>query len=146
MSRASYRPKGIVVQSTGNLCTSLCACSLSPVWLLQPRGLSPARLLCSWDFPDKNTVVGYRFLLQGIIPTQGPNLSLLHLLHSLPAEPPRKPLVLQPTDDLLLSHFSRVQLCDPIDGSPPGSPVHGIFQARVLEWVAIAFSDGTELI
>jgi len=32
-------------------------------------------------------------------------------------------------------------LCDPIDGSPPGSPVHGIFQARVLEWVAIAFSN-----
>ena len=35
---------------------------------------------------------------------------------------------------------SRPTLCDPIDGSPPGSPVHGIFQARVLEWVAIAFS------
>ena len=33
-------------------------------------------------------------------------------------------------------------LCDPIDGSPPGSPVSGIFQARVLEWVAIAFSVG----
>ena len=32
-------------------------------------------------------------------------------------------------------------LCDPIDGSPPGSSVHGIFQARVLEWGAIAFSD-----
>ena len=31
-------------------------------------------------------------------------------------------------------------LCSPIDGSPPGSPVPGIFQARVLEWVAIAFS------
>ena len=31
-------------------------------------------------------------------------------------------------------------LCDPIDGSPPGSSVHGIFQARVLEWGAIAFS------
>ena len=31
-------------------------------------------------------------------------------------------------------------LCDPIDGSPPGSPVPGILQARVLEWVAIAFS------
>ena len=29
-------------------------------------------------------------------------------------------------------------LCDPIDGSPPGSSVHGILQARVLEWVAIA--------
>ena len=31
-------------------------------------------------------------------------------------------------------------LCDPIDGSLPGSSVHGIFQARVLEWGAIAFS------
>ena len=31
-------------------------------------------------------------------------------------------------------------LCDPIDGSPPGSPVPGILQARVLEWGAIAFS------
>ena len=35
---------------------------------------------------------------------------------------------------------SCLTLCDPIDGSPPGSPIHGIFQARVLEWVAIAFS------
>ena len=32
-------------------------------------------------------------------------------------------------------------LCDPMDCSPPGSSVHGIFQARVLEWGAIAFSD-----
>ena len=32
-------------------------------------------------------------------------------------------------------------LCDPMDGSPPGSSVHGIFQARALEWVAIAFSQ-----
>ena len=32
-------------------------------------------------------------------------------------------------------------LCDPIDGSPPGSPVPGILQARVLEWVAISFSS-----
>jgi len=32
-------------------------------------------------------------------------------------------------------------LCDPIDGSPPGSPVPGILQARILEWVAIAFSN-----
>ena len=31
-------------------------------------------------------------------------------------------------------------LCDPIDGSPPGSPVPGILQARILEWVAISFS------
>ena len=37
---------------------------------------------------------------------------------------------------LLLSCFS-----DPIDGSPPGSPVPGILQARTLEWVAISFSN-----
>ena len=35
-------------------------------------------------------------------------------------------------------------LCDPIDGSPPGSSVHRIFQARVLEWGAIAFSDSCD--
>ena len=32
-------------------------------------------------------------------------------------------------------------LCDPIDGSPPGTPIPGIFQARTLEWVAISFSN-----
>ena len=37
---------------------------------------------------------------------------------------------------LLLSRFSRVRLCDPIDGSPLGSSVPGILQARILEWVA----------
>ena len=42
---------------------------------------------------------------------------------------------------LLLSRFSRVQLCDPIDSSPPGSPIPGILQARTLEWVAISFSN-----
>ena len=34
-------------------------------------------------------------------------------------------------------------LCDPMDCSPPGSPVHGIFDARILEWVAIFFSRGS---
>ena len=42
---------------------------------------------------------------------------------------------------LLLSRFSRVRLCDPVDGSPPGSPEPGILQARTLEWVAISFSN-----
>ena len=32
-------------------------------------------------------------------------------------------------------------LCDPIDGSPPGSPVPGILQATILEWIAISFSN-----
>ena len=36
---------------------------------------------------------------------------------------------------------SCLTLCDPIDGSPPGSPVPGILQARILEWVAISFSN-----
>ena len=39
------------------------------------------------------------------------------------------------------SHQSCPTLCDPIDGSPPGSPVPGILQARILEWVAISFSN-----
>ena len=37
---------------------------------------------------------------------------------------------------------SCLTLCDPRDGSPPGSPVPGILQARTLEWVAISFSPG----
>ena len=45
---------------------------------LQPHGLQPAMLLCPWDFPGKNTGVGCHFLLQGIFPTQGLNLRLLH--------------------------------------------------------------------
>ena len=36
-------------------------------------------------------------------------------------------------------------LCNPIGGSPPGSPVPGILQARILEWVAISFSRGSSL-
>ena len=42
---------------------------------------------------------------------------------------------------LLLSRFSRVWLCDPMDSSPPGYPIPGILQARTLEWVAISFSN-----
>ena len=42
---------------------------------------------------------------------------------------------------LLLSRFSCVRLCDPMDCSLPGSTVHGILQARTLEWVAISFSN-----
>ena len=37
---------------------------------------------------------------------------------------------------------SCLTLCDPLDGSPPGSTVHGISQVRILEWVAIPFSRG----
>ena len=39
--------------------------------------------------------------------------------------------------------LSRVRLCDTMDCSPPGSSIHGIFQARILGWVAISFSRGS---
>ena len=45
---------------------------------LQPHGLQPARLLCPWDSPGKNTGVGSLSLLQGIFPTQELNQGLLH--------------------------------------------------------------------
>ena len=51
---------------------------ISRIWLLQPHGLQPTRLLCPWDFPGKNTGVGWHFLLQGIFLTQESNLCLLH--------------------------------------------------------------------
>ena len=37
---------------------------------------------------------------------------------------------------------SNPTLCDPMDGTPPGSSIHGILQAKILEWVAISFSRG----
>ena len=70
----------------------------------------------------------------------------------LPAKPPGKP-----TNDFIHYHFHVViicdtlkvlvpqlclTLCDPMDCSPPGSSVHGILQTRILEWVAISFSQG----
>ena len=48
---------------------------------LGPHALNPSRLLCPWDFPDKNIGVGCHFLFQGIFHTQGLNLCLLPLLH-----------------------------------------------------------------
>ena len=49
--------------------------------------------------------------------------------------------ILKLTADASKSLQSCLTLCDPIDGSPPGSPVPGILQARTLEWVAISFSN-----
>ena len=57
-------------------------------------------------------------------------LTYLGLLFELHAAAAAKSLQSYPT------------LCDPIDGSPPGSPVPGTLQARTLEWVAISFSNG----
>ena len=80
---------------------------------------------------------GCHFLLQRIFPNQGSNLCLLHWqADSLP---------LSHQGNCILQYAKSLQLCptlcDPIDGSPPGSPVPGTLQARTLEWVAISFSN-----
>ena len=71
----------------------------------RPHGLQPTRILHLWDFPGKNIGAGCHFLFQCM---------------------------------KVKSESEVDQLCptlsDPMDCSPPGSSVHGIFQARVLEW------------
>ena len=63
----------------------VCLCVSHSVWLFVIHGLWPARLLCPWDSPGKNTGVGSCSLCQGIFLTQGSKLGLLHgrqiLLH-----------------------------------------------------------------
>ena len=75
----------------------------------------PTRLPRPWDSPGENTGVGCHFLLQCM---------------------------------KVKSESQVVQSCpilrNPMDCSTPGSPIHGIFQARVLEWGAIAFSHEKE--
>ena len=78
---------------------------------VRPHGLQPTRLPRPWDSPGKNTGVGCHFLLQCMKAK-----SQSEVAQSCPT------------------------LSDLMDCSPPGSSVHGIFQARVLEWGAIAFS------
>ena len=111
----------------------------------------------------KNTGVDRLSLLQGIFPTQELNQGLLHcrqILYQLNHQ--GSPRILEWIDYPFSSGYSwprnqtRVSritaaaakslqscqtLCDPIDSSPPGSPVPGILQARTLEWVAISFSN-----
>ena len=92
---------------------------------LQPRGLySP------WNSPGKNTGVGSLSLLQGIFPIQRLNPGLPHCRG-----------ILYQLSHTTKSLQSCPTLCNPIDGSPSGSIVPGILQARTLEWVAISFSN-----
>ena len=55
--------------------------------------------------------------------------------------PVKMPIFKKPAAAAAKSLQSCPTLCDPIDGSLPGSPVPGILQARILEWVAISFSN-----
>ena len=79
---------------------------------VRPHRQQPTRLPCPWDSPGKNTGVGCHFLLQCMKVK-----SETEVAQSCPT------------------------LSDPMDCSPPGSSIHGIFQARVLECGAIAFSN-----
>ena len=74
---------------------------------VRPHRWQPTRLLRPWGSPGKNTGVGCRFLLQ----------------------------CMQVKSESEVAQ-SCLTLSNPMDRSPPGSSVHGIFQARVLEWVA----------
>ena len=58
-------------------CVYSCSVVSNSLW---PHGLQPARLLCPWNYPGKNTEVGSHFLLQGIFPTQRSNPHILGLL------------------------------------------------------------------
>ena len=99
---------------------------------------------CPWDSPGKNTGVGCHILLQGTFLTQGLNPHLLCLLPwqagSLPLAPPGKPYF---SYVLCLHAQSCPALCNPVDCSLQVSSVQGIFQARVLEWIAISSSRGS---
>jgi len=84
---------------------------------VRPHRRKPTRFPHPWDSPGKNTGVGCHFLLQCMNVKSESEVTQ-----------------------------SCLTLRDPIDCSLPGSSAHGIFQARVLEWGAIAFSDnGTPL-
>ena len=69
----------------------------------------------------------------------------LHFLHSSPSFPDLGVLKVQLLICIAAAAAKSLQSCltlhDPIDGSPPGSPIPGILQARTLEWVAISFSN-----
>ena len=92
------------------------------------------------DSPGKNTEVGCHALLQ-IFPTKGLNPGLLHCRQILYRISQGKHLnTTAAAAAAAKSLQSCPTLCDPIDGSPLGSSVPGILQARVLEWGAIAFS------
>ena len=88
------------------------ATSLQSCPTLRPHRQQPTRLPHPWDSPGKNTGVGCHFLLQCMKVKSGSEVT-----QSFPT------------------------LSDPMDCSLPGSSIHGIFQGRVLEWGATAFSE-----
>ena len=99
--------------ANSNTCEVCCCCCVASVVSdsVRPHRRQPTRPLCPWDSPGKSTGVGCHFLLQCM---------------KVKSESEVARLCLTPSD--------------PMDCSPPGPSIHGIFQARVLEWGATAFS------
>ena len=100
----------IFILSAGTAATAAKSLQLCPT-LSDPVEGKHTRLPCPWDSPGKNTGVGCHFLLQCMKVKSESEVAR-----------------------------SCLTLSDPMDCSLPGSSAHGIFQARVLEWGAIAFS------
>ena len=122
--------------------SSSCVCIVDQACqtLCDPRDCSLPGSSVHEDSPGKNPGVGFHALLQGNLPNPGiePRSPTLQVDSS--PSPQGKPMwVCHTTTTKSLQ--SCLTLCDPIDGSPPGSPVPGILQARTLEWVAISFSS-----
>ena len=87
--------------------------------------------------------VGRRQNRQKLIDSMGSDRSILRL-SQVPGPTPYQIFFTVPAPCVgVLSHFSHVRLCNSMDCSPPGSSVHGIFQARILEWVAMPSSRGS---
>ena len=107
-----WAPEGWLLFSP-SLTLTCCCCSVTSVVSdsVRPHRRQTTRLRHPWDPPGKNTGVGCHFLLQ-----------------CMKVKSEREVSQSYPT------------LRDPVDCSPQGSSVHGIFQARVVEWGAIAFS------
>ena len=72
----------LFISSTGPFTIDIYVCAFSVASVLSdslwPHGLPPARFLCPWEFPSKNTELGCHALFQGIFLTQGSNACLLH--------------------------------------------------------------------
>ena len=116
--------------------------------------LSHVRLFVTpWNSPGQNIVVGSLSLLQGIFPTQGSNPGFPHCRQILYQLSHKGSFIFYKFVNWLSEKKKSVQfkfhihakslqlcltLCNPMDHSPPGSSVHGrIFQARIMEWVAL---------
>ena len=109
--------------------------------LCNPMDCSLSGSSVHWASPGKNTGVGCHAVPSGDLPNPGIEPSSPTLQdNSLPSEPPGKPQVYLAAA-AAKSLQSCLTLCSPIHGSPPGSPIPGILQARTLEWVAISFSN-----